>query len=71
MLTNAANPADVDALIARANALEPRWAKLAGVPTASDCLQNGGDVPALDFDGTEIRASIRLVQSRESRTAMS
>ena len=54
MLTNAGNPADVDALIARANALEPRWAKLAGVPTALDCLQNGGDVPVLDFDGTEI-----------------
>ena len=54
MLTNAANPADVDALIARAIALEPRWAKLAGVPTALDCLQTGGDVPALDFDGTEI-----------------
>ena len=50
----AAAPTGIDALIARAGALEPRWAKLAGVPEALAALQHGGDVPALTFDGTEI-----------------
>jgi Family of unknown function (DUF6493) len=46
--------ADIDRLIARAAALEPRWAGLASVPAALDALENGGDIPALDFDGTEV-----------------
>ena len=46
-------PRRIDRLIARAAALEPRWAA-AGVPAALDALQNGVDIPALVFDGTEI-----------------
>jgi len=46
--------ADSEDLIARAAAIEPRWARLAGVPAALDALRNGGDVPSLVFDGTEI-----------------
>ena len=46
--------ADIEDLIARAAAIEPRWARLAGVPAALDALRNGGDVPSLVFDGTEI-----------------
>ena len=38
----------------RAAALDPRLAKLAGVSSALECLNDGGlDLPALDFDGTE------------------
>jgi hypothetical protein len=39
----------------RAAALDPRFAKLAGVSSALECLDDGRwDLPALDFDGTEI-----------------
>jgi len=54
-LSDGAGPSvEIDALIARASALEPKWAQLAGVPAALDVLQNGADIPALTFNGTEI-----------------
>jgi Family of unknown function (DUF6493) len=45
---------DIDALGIRAAALDPRLSQLAGVPAALDALRSGGDLTALDFDGTEI-----------------
>jgi hypothetical protein len=50
----AAAPSELDTLIARANALEPRWSRLAGVPEAIEALRDGRDLSALTFDGIEI-----------------
>ena len=50
----AASPTETEALIARADGLEARWARIAGVPEARAALQHGADVPALTFDGSEI-----------------
>ncbi len=49
-----AAPAEIDALIERADRLESRWARIAGVPEALAAVRHGGDLTALTWDGTEI-----------------
>ena len=46
--------AELEALIARASVIAPRFRELAGIDAAVTALQAGGfDFPALRFDGTE------------------
>jgi hypothetical protein len=48
-------PEDIESLARRAESLDPDLANLATVPVLMQiCRHGGGDVPALEFDGTEM-----------------